>query len=94
MSPSISMLVTPVGSVGPQTVRAHNHRDGLSTDGYLVAPAAQLFADIYKGAGSPPGVRGLATNVANYNAWKYPGGGCPTYAGNRFHELESTDIRG
>jgi cellulose 1,4-beta-cellobiosidase len=31
-------------------------------------PAAQLFAQIYKGAGSPKNVRGLATNVANYNA--------------------------
>lgn len=35
-------------------------------------PAATLFAQIYKDAGSPKAVRGLATNVANYNAWKAP----------------------
>ncbi|KAL0961255.1 hypothetical protein HGRIS_006217 [Hohenbuehelia grisea] len=33
-----------------------------------LAPAAQLYAQIYKDAGSPQFVRGLATNVANYNA--------------------------
>ena len=33
-----------------------------------LGPAAQLFADLYKNAGSPKFVRGLATNVANYNA--------------------------
>ncbi|UKZ80095.1 Exoglucanase 2 [Trichoderma virens FT-333] len=32
-------------------------------------PAAQLFANVYKNASSPQAVRGLATNVANYNAW-------------------------
>jgi cellulose 1,4-beta-cellobiosidase len=31
-------------------------------------PAAQLFQSLYTSAGSPSGVRGLATNVANYNA--------------------------
>lgn len=34
-----------------------------------IGPAADLFAEIYKGGGSPAAVRGLATNVANYNAW-------------------------
>ncbi|KAF5005133.1 hypothetical protein FDECE_8390 [Fusarium decemcellulare] len=32
-------------------------------------PAAQLFAGVYKNAGKPASLRGLATNVANYNAW-------------------------
>lgn len=32
-------------------------------------PAADLFASVYKNASSPAAVRGLATNVANYNAW-------------------------
>lgn len=32
-------------------------------------PAAQLFANVYKDAGKPAALRGLATNVANYNAW-------------------------
>ncbi|KAF8192024.1 cellobiohydrolaseII [Mycena galopus ATCC 62051] len=33
-----------------------------------LSPAAQLFSSLYKKAGSPSFVRGLATNVANYNA--------------------------
>lgn len=32
-------------------------------------PAADLFAQVYKNASEPAAVRGLATNVANYNAW-------------------------
>lgn len=32
-------------------------------------PAATLFAQVYANASSPAAVRGLATNVANYNAW-------------------------
>lgn len=32
-------------------------------------PAATLFAKVYSDAGKPAAVRGLATNVANYNAW-------------------------
>ncbi|KAL6872692.1 Exoglucanase 2 [Trichoderma novae-zelandiae] len=32
-------------------------------------PAAQLFANVYKNASSPTALRGLATNVANYNGW-------------------------
>ncbi|TAQ90886.1 hypothetical protein B7494_g790 [Chlorociboria aeruginascens] len=34
-----------------------------------IQPAATLFAQVWQGAGSPAQVRGLATNVANYNAW-------------------------
>ncbi|KAH6842744.1 1, 4-beta cellobiohydrolase [Chaetomium sp. MPI-CAGE-AT-0009] len=34
-----------------------------------IQPAANLFASLYKDAGRPATVRGLATNVANYNAW-------------------------
>ena len=40
-------------------------------------PAADLYAGIYKNAGSPAAVRGLASNVANYNAWSI--GTCPSY---------------
>lgn len=32
-------------------------------------PAATLYAKVYKDAGKPAALRGLATNVANYNAW-------------------------
>jgi cellulose 1,4-beta-cellobiosidase len=34
-----------------------------------IGPAAKLFAQVYQAAGSPASVRGLATNVANYNAF-------------------------
>nr|AIO06741.1 cellobiohydrolase 3 [Penicillium oxalicum] len=42
-----------------------------------IGPAADLFASVYKNAGSPAAVRGLATNVANYNAWSIST--CPSY---------------
>lgn len=32
-------------------------------------PAADLFAEVYTNASKPAALRGLATNVANYNAW-------------------------
>jgi cellulose 1,4-beta-cellobiosidase len=41
-----------------------------------IGPAAQLFSSLYANAGSPSRVRGLATNVANYNAWT---GACASY---------------
>lgn len=34
-----------------------------------ITPAAKLYAKVYKAAGSPRGVRGIVTNVSNYNAW-------------------------
>lgn len=34
-----------------------------------LSPAAELFATVYKNASAPAALRGLATNVANYNAW-------------------------
>lgn len=34
-----------------------------------IGPAADLFATLYKNASEPAAVRGLATNVANYNGW-------------------------
>ncbi|KAI0470804.1 carbohydrate-binding module family 1 [Xylariaceae sp. FL0804] len=40
-------------------------------------PAATLFAQVYANASSPSSVRGLATNVANYNAWTIDT--CPSY---------------
>lgn len=43
------------------------HAGWLGWDANL-GPAATLFAQIYKAGGSSPQVKGLATNVANYNA--------------------------
>ncbi|KAI0376348.1 carbohydrate-binding module family 1 [Hypomontagnella monticulosa] len=42
-----------------------------------LAPAAKMYAQLYKDAGSPKALRGLATNVANYNAWEIST--CPAY---------------
>lgn len=42
-----------------------------------IGPAATLFASVWSAAGSPAAVRGLATNVANYNAWTVSP--CPSY---------------
>jgi len=43
-----------------------------------LGPAATLYAKVYSDAGKPASLRGLATNVANYNAWKISGS-CPSY---------------
>ncbi|KAI1099831.1 carbohydrate-binding module family 1 [Jackrogersella minutella] len=40
-------------------------------------PAATLYAQLYNDTGSPAALRGLATNVANYNAWEIAT--CPSY---------------
>ncbi|KAI9698291.1 MAG: hypothetical protein M1820_007561 [Bogoriella megaspora] len=42
-----------------------------------IQPAAQLFGSLYTSAGKPSQVRGLATNVANYNAFSIAS--CPSY---------------
>ena len=42
-------------------------------------PAAELFASVYKNAGAPAALRGLATNVANYNGWSLSS--APPYSG-------------
>jgi cellulose 1,4-beta-cellobiosidase len=34
-----------------------------------IGSAPTLFGSLYKNAGQPDAVRGLATNVANYNGW-------------------------
>lgn len=47
-----------------------------------IGPAAKLYAQVYKAAGSPRGVRGLVTNVSNYNAFR--AASCPAITqGNR-----------
>ncbi|KAF2478328.1 putative 1,4-beta-D-glucan cellobiohydrolase C [Lindgomyces ingoldianus] len=53
-----------------------------------IDPAAKLFAQIYSDAGKPAAVRGLATNVANYNAWSIST--CPSYTqGNQVCDEKS-----
>ncbi|KAL4781029.1 1, 4-beta cellobiohydrolase [Aspergillus varians] len=42
-----------------------------------IGPAAELYAGVYQNASSPSTLRGLATNVANYNAFSIDT--CPSY---------------
>ncbi|KAJ5226954.1 uncharacterized protein N7469_006960 [Penicillium citrinum] len=42
-----------------------------------LSPAAQLYAKVYNDANKPASLRGLATNVANYNGWSLSS--CPSY---------------
>ncbi|OQE27789.1 hypothetical protein PENSTE_c004G02567 [Penicillium steckii] len=42
-----------------------------------LSPAAQLYAKVYTDANKPASLRGLATNVANYNGWSLSS--CPSY---------------
>ncbi|KAK1983955.1 family 6 glycosyl hydrolase [Colletotrichum cereale] len=44
------------------------HAGWLGWDANL-QPTAQLFGEVFKKAGSPKAVRGLVTNVSNYNGW-------------------------
>jgi cellulose 1,4-beta-cellobiosidase len=56
------------------------HAGWLGWDANL-GPAAKLFSEIYNAAEKPAAVRGLVTNVSNYNAWKFGNGGtCPAIA--------------
>ncbi|KAJ5135830.1 uncharacterized protein N7515_005108 [Penicillium bovifimosum] len=52
------------------------HAGWLGWDANL-SPAAQLFAGVYNDANKPAAMRGLATNVANYNAFSLST--CPSY---------------
>ena len=73
----ISMLATLVGSVSlpfPSLYFSTNKDSGWPAN---IQPAANLFGSLYQAAGSPVAVRGLATNVANYNAWSIAT--CPSY---------------
>lgn len=36
-----------------------------------------MYGQVFTAAGSPPQLRGLALNVANYNGWSLPS--CPSY---------------
>ncbi|KAJ5370350.1 uncharacterized protein N7496_006442 [Penicillium cataractarum] len=52
------------------------HAGWLGWDANL-SPAATLFASVYNNASQPASLRGLATNVANYNGWSLDS--CPSY---------------
>ncbi|KDR71514.1 hypothetical protein GALMADRAFT_126976 [Galerina marginata CBS 339.88] len=63
----VTYAMQQLNSVGTYMYLDAGHAGWLGWPANL-SPAAQLFAQLYKDAGSPKFVRGLATNVANYNA--------------------------
>ena len=42
-----------------------------------IGPAATMYGKVFTDAGSPPQLRGLAVNTANYNGWSLAT--CPSY---------------
>ncbi|ORY71078.1 1, 4-beta cellobiohydrolase [Pseudomassariella vexata] len=50
-------------------------------------PAASLFAQVYKNASSPASLRGLATNVANYNGWNLTSAPSYTAGDSNYDEI-------
>ncbi|KAF9007904.1 cellobiohydrolase II-I [Cyathus striatus] len=63
----VTYAMQQLNSIGVYMYLDAGHAGWLGWPANLT-PAAQLFANLYKGAGSPQFVRGLATDVANYNA--------------------------
>ncbi|TPX12823.1 uncharacterized protein E0L32_006703 [Thyridium curvatum] len=62
------------------------HAGWLGWDANL-SPAAQMFADVYSKAGKPAAVRGLATNVANYNGWNLTSAPSYTQGNKNYDEI-------
>lgn len=50
-------------------------------------PAATLFANLYTSAGKPAALRGLATNVANYNGWNLTSAPSYTQGDSNYDEI-------
>ncbi|KAF5387593.1 hypothetical protein D9757_006522 [Collybiopsis confluens] len=64
---SVTYAIQQLSAVGVTMYLDAGHAGWLGWPANL-GPAAQLFISLYQNAGKPSGVRGLATNVANYNA--------------------------
>ncbi|THV07802.1 hypothetical protein K435DRAFT_847610 [Dendrothele bispora CBS 962.96] len=64
---SVTYAMQQLNTVGVYMYLDAGHAGWLGWPANL-SPAAQLFNDLFTGADSPEFVRGLATNVANYNA--------------------------
>ncbi|KAJ3489002.1 hypothetical protein NLI96_g2458 [Meripilus lineatus] len=63
----VNYALKQLSAVGVYSYMDAGHAGWLGWSANL-SPAAQLFATVFKNAGSSPFIRGLATNVANYNA--------------------------
>ncbi|EEB93799.1 hypothetical protein MPER_07502, partial [Moniliophthora perniciosa FA553] len=66
------------------------HGGWLGWDANL-QPGAQELANAYKGAGSPASVRGFATNVAGWNAWKKVPGEFENTADGQYNKCQDED---
>lgn len=49
-----------------QNIVSDYEKQGWSAN---IGPAAELFGQVYANASQAAAIRGLATNVANYNGW-------------------------
>ena len=63
----VNYALTQLSKVGVFMYMDAGHAGWLGWPANL-APAAQLFAKVFSDAGKSPFIKGLATNVANYNA--------------------------
>ncbi|KAI0345296.1 cellobiohydrolase II [Trametopsis cervina] len=63
----VNYAITNLAKVGVYQYLDAGHAGWLGWPANL-SPAAQLFAQVYSKAGKSPFIKGLATNVANYNA--------------------------
>ncbi|KAK7050966.1 1,4-beta-D-glucan cellobiohydrolase cel6c [Paramarasmius palmivorus] len=66
------------------------HGGWLGWDANL-QPGAQELANAYKGAGSPSSVRGIATNVAGWNAWKKVPGEFENTSDGQYNKCQDED---
>jgi len=82
----VTYAIQQLNTVGVYQYLDAGHAGWLGWPANL-APAAQLFASLYKSAGSPQFVRGLATNVANYNAISVAVADPITQGDNNYDEL-------
>uniref|UniRef100_UPI00383BF73D Glucanase n=1 Tax=Phanerodontia chrysosporium TaxID=2822231 RepID=UPI00383BF73D len=64
---SVNYALTNLAKVGVYMYMDAGHAGWLGWPANL-SPAAQLFTQVWQNAGKSPFIKGLATNVANYNA--------------------------
>ncbi|KAF9007935.1 cellobiohydrolase II-I [Cyathus striatus] len=82
----VTYAIQQLNAVGVYMYLDAGHAGWLGWPANLT-PAAQLFAQLYKDAGSPKFVRGLATNVANYNALSAGSPDPITQGNNNYDEI-------
>lgn len=87
----ITYAIQQLDAVGVTMYLDAGHAGWLGWPANL-SPAAQLFTQLYKSAGSPKNVRGLATNVANYNAINAASPDPITQGNNNYDEMHYINV--